>query len=122
MFLRTIRRTRWKSWRASVSRSGSPSRDRRKHRALRCSSDSRWDGESGGPRDSKDWRAFSLSRTGPGAYRGVKPDVVDYGGNWVVNDSGNLEYSNPGVATVSLGDGGGRLFGLAAGTSLLRLA
>lgn len=58
-----------------------------------------------------------FSRTGPGAYRGVKPDVVDYGGNWVVNDAGYLETVNPGVATISLGDGGGRLFGLAAGTS-----
>ncbi|HKF82541.1 MAG TPA: S8 family peptidase [Solirubrobacterales bacterium] len=58
-----------------------------------------------------------FSRTGPGAYKGVKPDLVEYGGNWVVNDTGNLDYANSGVASVSLGDGGGRLFGLAAGTS-----
>lgn len=58
-----------------------------------------------------------FSRTGPGAYKGVKPDVVDFGGNWVVNDAGQLDHVNAGVASVSLGDGGGRLFSLAAGTS-----
>jgi subtilisin family serine protease len=58
-----------------------------------------------------------FSRTGPGAYKGVKPDVVDHGGNWAINNANQLETSNPGLATISLGDGGGRLFGRASGTS-----
>jgi hypothetical protein len=58
-----------------------------------------------------------FTRTGPGAYKGVKPDVADYGGNWAVNAAGQLEPRNSGLATVSLGDGAGRLFALATGTS-----
>ena len=58
-----------------------------------------------------------FSRTGPGAYKGAKPDVVEYGGNWVVNDSDQLETTNAGLASISLGDGGGRIFRLASGTS-----
>lgn len=27
-----------------------------------------------------------FSRTGPGAFKGVKPDVVDIGGNWVMTE------------------------------------
>lgn len=59
-----------------------------------------------------------FSRTGPGAFRGVKPDVVDYGGNWVINDTGRLEYENAGVSVISLGAGdAGRLFAISTGTS-----
>lgn len=58
-----------------------------------------------------------FSRTGPGAYKAVKPDVVEFGGNWVLNDSGQIDLVNAGVATVSLGDGRGRLFSVTAGTS-----
>jgi Subtilase family len=59
-----------------------------------------------------------FSRWGPGAAGGIKPDLVDYGGNYVWNDLSNLEPNNPGVSTVSLHfDGGGRLFGCASGTS-----
>lgn len=59
-----------------------------------------------------------FSRTGPGAFKGVKPDVVDYGGNWVLNDAGLLEGQNPGVGVISLGaNAAGRLFAVATGTS-----
>lgn len=59
-----------------------------------------------------------FSRTGPGAFRTIKPDVVEYGGNWVLNDIGRLETENAGVGIVSLGFGpAGRLFRVSAGTS-----
>lgn len=59
-----------------------------------------------------------FSRTGPGAFRGVKPDVVDYGGNWVINDTGQLDWQNPGVGVISLGqNAAGRLFAVSTGTS-----
>lgn len=59
-----------------------------------------------------------FSRTGPGAFKGVKPDVVDYGGNWVINDAGQLEWQNPGVGVISLGtNSAGRLFAVSTGTS-----
>lgn len=59
-----------------------------------------------------------FSRTGPGAFKGVKPDVVDYGGNWVINDVGQLEWKNAGVSVISLGtSASGRLFAISTGTS-----
>ncbi len=59
-----------------------------------------------------------FSRTGPGAFRGVKPDVVDYGGNWVINDTGHLDHANAGVGVISLGvNETGRLFSVSTGTS-----
>lgn len=59
-----------------------------------------------------------FSRTGPGAFRGVKPDMVDFGGNWVVNDTGLLETENVGVGVISLGiNESGRLFTVSSGTS-----
>jgi len=60
-----------------------------------------------------------FSRTGPGVRgKAVKPDVVSYGGNWVLNDFGRLDPKNAGVGVVSLtGNGTGRLFDVACGTS-----
>lgn len=60
-----------------------------------------------------------FSRTGPGALStAVKPDLVDYGGNYVWSGLNQLEPENPGVSTVSLhSDGSGRLFRCASGTS-----
>jgi hypothetical protein len=59
-----------------------------------------------------------FSRTGPGAFKSVKPDVVDYGGNWVVNDSGRLEWQNAGVSVISTcASASGRLFAVSTGTS-----
>ncbi len=60
-----------------------------------------------------------FSRTGPGVHaKAVKPDVVSYGGNWVLNDFGRLDPRNAGVGVVSLsGNGSGRLFDVACGTS-----
>jgi hypothetical protein len=61
-----------------------------------------------------------FSRTGPGfADNGaVKPDVVHYGGNWVVADTGSLDVRNAGVSTVTLsGDPARRMFTIANGTS-----
>jgi hypothetical protein len=59
-----------------------------------------------------------FSRTGPGAFKGVKPEVVEYGGNWVLNDVGRLETENVGVGVISLGvNASGRLFTVSSGTS-----
>lgn len=59
-----------------------------------------------------------FSRTGPGAFKGVKPELVDIGGNWVVTDTGTLDTENPGVGVISLGvNQSGRLFSMATGTS-----
>lgn len=59
-----------------------------------------------------------FSRTGPGAYKGIKPDVVDIGGNWVITDTGMLDHENAGVGVISLGvNATGRLFSVATGTS-----
>jgi hypothetical protein len=59
-----------------------------------------------------------FSRTGPGAFKGVKPDVVEVGGNWVITDTGNLDPENPGVGVLSLGTSAtGRLFSVSTGTS-----
>lgn len=61
-----------------------------------------------------------FSRTGPGARAqgSVKPDLVHYGGNWVLNDTGRLQVDNPGVGVVTLtAAASGRLFAAASGTS-----
>lgn len=60
-----------------------------------------------------------FSRTGPGVLSSaVKPDLVDYGGNYVWSALSQLEPENPGVSAVSLHfDGSGRLFRCASGTS-----
>lgn len=59
-----------------------------------------------------------FSRTGPGAHRGIKPDLVDYGGNWVVDAHDHLDGRNAGVSVISLGTSIlGRLFETASGTS-----
>lgn len=59
-----------------------------------------------------------FSRTGPGVYKTTKPDVVDFGGNWALNDRDILEPENPGVGVVSLALGPqGRLFRVSSGTS-----
>ena len=59
-----------------------------------------------------------FSRTGPGAFKGTKPDVIDFGGNWVFNDSDQLETENVGVGALSIAlEPGGRLFRVSSGTS-----
>lgn len=59
-----------------------------------------------------------FSRTGLGAFKGVKPDAVDFGGNWIINDTGVLETENVGVGVISLGvNEAGRLFRVSTGTS-----
>lgn len=61
-----------------------------------------------------------FSRTGPGFSDSgtVKPEVVDFGGNWVLTDSGSLDVQNPGVSVVTLSaDPGRRLFTIGNGTS-----
>jgi len=58
-----------------------------------------------------------FTRSGPGAAGGIKPDVVHYGGNWVMNDVDMIETRDHGVSGVSLAVRDGRFFGLANGTS-----
>lgn len=63
-----------------------------------------------------------FSRSGPGvgptSNKATKPDVVEYGGNYVLNDAGVLEPENPGVSVVSIAmDSSGRLFRAGSGTS-----
>jgi hypothetical protein len=59
-----------------------------------------------------------FSRSGPGAYKGVKPEFVHYGGNWVVRPSGEIANPESGTGVVSLMvSGSGRLFGMGSGTS-----
>jgi subtilisin family serine protease len=59
-----------------------------------------------------------FSRSGPGAHRGIKPDLVDYGGNWVLRPSGEIAFPESGTSVVSLMlHGTGRLFGCGSGTS-----
>ena len=61
-----------------------------------------------------------FSRTGPGFSDSgtVKPEVVDFGGNWVLADSGSLDVRNPGVSVVTLSaEPGRRLFTIGNGTS-----
>lgn len=61
-----------------------------------------------------------FSRTGPGFSNNgaVKPDVVDFGGNWALTDTGSLEVNNPGVSIVTLSENPSRrLFTIGNGTS-----
>lgn len=63
-----------------------------------------------------------FSRTGPGigphAARCNKPDLVHEGGNWVLNDTGQLVQDDAGVAIISTAlDASGRLFRACCGTS-----
>lgn len=59
-----------------------------------------------------------FSRSGPGAYKGVKPELVHYGGNLVVRPGGEIASPESGTGVVSLMlDGSGRLFGVGSGTS-----
>jgi hypothetical protein len=59
-----------------------------------------------------------FSRTGPGAGRAVKPDMVAFGGNWVITDVGRLDSNNLGVGVVSTTTPtAGRLFQMGSGTS-----
>lgn len=63
-----------------------------------------------------------FSRTGPGigpqSDRCNKPDLVDYGGNWVLDDTSQLIAEDPGVALLSTAmDSSGRLFRACCGTS-----
>jgi hypothetical protein len=59
-----------------------------------------------------------FSRTGPGTARSQKPDMVTYGGNWVISDTGRLDPNNLGVGVVSTTvPTEGRLFHMASGTS-----
>ncbi|HUZ56682.1 MAG TPA: S8 family serine peptidase, partial [Streptosporangiaceae bacterium] len=63
-----------------------------------------------------------FSRSGPGigptSNKAIKPEVVEYGGNLVVNDAGLLEPENPGVSVVSTAmEQSGRLFRAGSGTS-----
>ena len=59
-----------------------------------------------------------FSRSGPGAHKGTKPDVVEYGGNWVLNDIDLIETDNYGVGVVSIAmETRGRLFRVSSGTS-----
>lgn len=58
-----------------------------------------------------------FTRSGPGAGGSIKPDVVHYGGNWVLNDVNMLEDRNYGVSALSLVAHPERLFGVASGTS-----
>jgi hypothetical protein len=76
------------------------------------------------------WRAVAdadavapFSRSGPGlgtsSRRANKPDVMHYGGNFVVNDSGHLVSKDPGASLVSISTkgGGGQIFAAVNGTS-----
>lgn len=61
-----------------------------------------------------------FTRTGPGLREkgSIKPELVHYGGNWVIDDTDRLQSHNPGVATVSLNaDYTRREFAGACGTS-----
>ena len=59
-----------------------------------------------------------FSRSGPGAHKGMKPDLVHYGGNLVLRPDGGIASPESGTGVVSLVvDGGGRLFGAGSGTS-----
>lgn len=62
-----------------------------------------------------------FSRRGPGAgtgSKGIKPDFVEVGGNWAVNDAGILEVNNVGLGVVTGSEAPDRLFKAASGTSL----
>lgn len=58
-----------------------------------------------------------FTRTGPGTADVVKPDLVERGGNWVLNDTDQLEERDAGVSVISLIRRDARLFAIANGTS-----
>jgi hypothetical protein len=58
-----------------------------------------------------------FTRTGPGTADAIKPDVVERGGNWVLDDTDRLRDPDYGVSVISLVRRDQRLFGIANGTS-----
>ena len=59
-----------------------------------------------------------FSRSGPGAYKGIKPDLIHYGGNLVLRPTGDIASPEAGTSVVSLTvSDTGRLFGTGVGTS-----
>lgn len=72
---------------------------------------------------SSEHEVSAFSRTGPGlgttTRRLNKPDVVHYGGNLVLNDTGQASFRDPGASLVSTTSGSdpARLFGVVNGTS-----
>ncbi|MBO9534352.1 MAG: S8 family peptidase [Solirubrobacteraceae bacterium] len=58
-----------------------------------------------------------FTRVGPGAANGMKPDVVERGGNWVLDDIDTLRARDHGVSVISLVRHDQRLFGISNGTS-----
>lgn len=59
-----------------------------------------------------------FSRSGPGAYKGIKPDLIHYGGNVVVRPTGDIATPEVGTSVISLSLAEpGRLFGFGHGTS-----
>ena len=58
-----------------------------------------------------------FTRTGPGAGRAIKPDLVERGGNWVLDDTDRLRDPDHGVSVISLVRRDQRFFGVANGTS-----
>ncbi len=58
-----------------------------------------------------------FTRTGPGTAGCIKPDVVECGGNWVLDDVDRLRDPDHGVSIISLVGRDQRLFGVVNGTS-----
>lgn len=58
-----------------------------------------------------------FTRTGPGAADSIKPDLVERGGNWVLDDTDRLRDPDHGVSVISLVRRDQRFFGIANGTS-----
>ena len=58
-----------------------------------------------------------FSRSGPGAFKGIKPDLVHYGGNWVIRADGTLAVRDAGAGVVSTVVTDTRVFHVGAGTS-----
>lgn len=59
-----------------------------------------------------------FTRGGPGVFRGLKPDVVHYGGNWVLRPTGELADPEFGTQVISLSVAEtGRIFANGVGTS-----
>lgn len=58
-----------------------------------------------------------FTRSGPGTADAIKPDLVERGGNWVLDDTDRLRDPDYGVSIISLVRRDPRLFGVANGTS-----
>lgn len=58
-----------------------------------------------------------FTRTGPGTADAMKPDLVERGGNWVLDDTDRLRDPDYGVSVISLVRRDQRFFGVANGTS-----